>query len=191
MANAVRGRFSADEVLRYYIRGLAAFALLRNADIEEGERLAIAEFDGHDYLPQIPSEINWAAISSVGSDRLITFLKQTVWPALDALKPSGVGAMLRRIPSVFDLDRIPGEIAVSARDLVAQTWTHAAIRDVLASEFEETLRTWVEQTRFSGEFATPPALADLMVELVAPRVGARVYDPCFGTGGLLVRAARR
>src|SRR5262249_25451811 len=89
------------------------------------------------------------------------------------------------------LKSIPDEVLVVARNAVGETWMHAADRDVLASEFEQALQTWVERTRFSGEFTTPPSLADLMVELAAPRVGDRVYDPCFGTGGLLVRAARR
>ena len=45
--------------------------------------------------------------------------------------------------------------------------------------------------RFGGEFTTPQPVVDLMVELVDPRPGDRIYDPCFGVGGTLVTAARR
>ncbi|MYH28665.1 MAG: N-6 DNA methylase, partial [Acidobacteria bacterium] len=37
----------------------------------------------------------------------------------------------------------------------------------------------------------PVPVADLMVELANPGPGEKVYDPCFGFGGLLVRIARR
>ena len=42
-----------------------------------------------------------------------------------------------------------------------------------------------------GEFVTPAAVVDLMLDLVAPVPGERVYDPCFGYGGLLAGAIRR
>ena len=54
--------------------------------------------------------------------------------------------------------------------------------------FDERLR---RRRKFIGEFTTPAPVADLMLELVNPRPGDRVYDPCFGFGGLLVGAARR
>ncbi|MDE2905856.1 MAG: N-6 DNA methylase, partial [Acidobacteriota bacterium] len=45
--------------------------------------------------------------------------------------------------------------------------------------------------RFAGRFTTPVPVADLMLELVAPRPGETIYDPCFGFGGFLLGAARR
>ena len=54
------------------------------------------------------------------------------------------------------------------------------------------LRIFVdEQGRLAGEFVTPEPVAALMLELADPRPGDRVYDPCFGFGGLLAGAARR
>ena len=38
---------------------------------------------------------------------------------------------------------------------------------------------------------TMPPLATLMVELLDPKPGGRIYDPCFGTGGLLATAVRK
>ena len=45
--------------------------------------------------------------------------------------------------------------------------------------------------KFSGESTTPAAVADLMLELARPGPSEKVYDPCFGFGGLLLAAARR
>jgi type I restriction enzyme M protein len=44
--------------------------------------------------------------------------------------------------------------------------------------------------RRGGQYYTPTSVADLLVALAAPVEGALVYDPCCGTGGLLVAAAR-
>ena len=42
-----------------------------------------------------------------------------------------------------------------------------------------------------GEYTTPALVADLMLELANPVPGERVYDPCFGFGGLLLGIAQR
>lgn len=61
--------------------------------------------------------------------------------------------------------------------------------------FEELLRQCWHRRDFEGEYFTPPDLADLMVHLVHPDRGgpgqgrpATVYEPCCGTGRLLLAA---
>jgi len=44
---------------------------------------------------------------------------------------------------------------------------------------------------FLGEYGTPEIVIQMMTELVDPKPGDRIYDPCFGTGGLLLACARR
>ncbi|MGW6289806.1 N-6 DNA methylase [Streptomyces sp. NPDC055107] len=39
-----------------------------------------------------------------------------------------------------------------------------------------------------GEFYTPRAVSRMMVELARPTAGMRVYDPCVGSGGMLIHA---
>jgi len=191
LSNRLRSNAIEGAVARDYLLALAIFTLLKHADIEDGERQAIAEFDGNEYGRQMPSELSWAVISSIDSAILRSSLVSKVWPILKTLSPSEITSPLRRFAAALDVNVIDESVLTTARGVVADLWTHAGGRDVLAKVFEQALRTWIEQTRFSGEFTTPAALADLMVELAAPRVGDRVYDPCFGTGGLLVRAARR
>jgi hypothetical protein len=40
----------------------------------------------------------------------------------------------------------------------------------------------------AGEYHTPPRVVDLMVQLLAPTAGSRIYDPTCGTGSLLLGA---
>ena len=50
---------------------------------------------------------------------------------------------------------------------------------------------WQAAGTFIGRFTTPPQVADLMLELVGPRPGETIYDPCFGFGEFVVGTARR
>ena len=51
----------------------------------------------------------------------------------------------------------------------------------------DELLTLVFETQ-KGEFRTPPAIAKLMAGLADPQPGDHIYDPCFGTAGLLTAA---
>ncbi|RCW47210.1 type I restriction enzyme M protein [Halopolyspora algeriensis] len=51
--------------------------------------------------------------------------------------------------------------------------------------FEFLLERLATTDRFHGEFHTPYSVVRTMVELVEPRTGERIHDPCCGTGSLL------
>lgn len=56
--------------------------------------------------------------------------------------------------------------------------------------FEVMFERAAAQDRRSGELATPPGLAELMVRLASPQPHMDVYDPACRIGGLLTRSAR-
>ena len=65
-------------------------------------------------------------------------------------------------------------------------------RRLAADVYEEAVRFMVHRHGESvGQFVTPAPVVDLMVALANPAPGEKVYDPCFGFGGLLVEALRR
>jgi type I restriction enzyme M protein len=65
-------------------------------------------------------------------------------------------------------------------------------RQVAAGAFDAAVRVAVHHNgRHAGEYITPSRVADLMLDLVKPKPSDKIYDPCFGFGGLLVGAARR
>ncbi len=60
--------------------------------------------------------------------------------------------------------------------------------DILGRAYEYLLRKFAEgQGQSAGEFFTPPEVAWVMAYSVAPKEGESVYDPCCGSGGLLVK----
>jgi type I restriction enzyme M protein len=64
--------------------------------------------------------------------------------------------------------------------------------DILGRAYEYLLRKFAEgQGQSAGEFYTPREVAVLMAQLLNPTPGQTVYDPCCGSGGLLIKCHLR
>jgi type I restriction enzyme M protein len=64
--------------------------------------------------------------------------------------------------------------------------------DILGRAYEYLLRKFAEGSgQSAGEFYTPKEVAILMSRIVNPKEGEEVYDPCLGSGGLLIKAYLR
>jgi type I restriction enzyme M protein len=62
-------------------------------------------------------------------------------------------------------------------------------RDLLGSAYEYLVYMFAESAgKKGGEFYTPRDVVSLMVRLVDPGEGQRIYDPCCGSGGMLIYA---
>jgi len=60
--------------------------------------------------------------------------------------------------------------------------------DFLGRAYEYLLRKFAEgQGQSAGEFFTPKEVGILMAKIMSPRQGEEVYDPCCGSGGLLIK----
>ena len=59
--------------------------------------------------------------------------------------------------------------------------------DMLGSAYEYLIKQFADSAgKKGGEFYTPRDVVRLMVRLLQPRQGMRIYDPCVGSGGMLV-----
>ena len=64
--------------------------------------------------------------------------------------------------------------------------------DILGRAYEYLLRKFAEsQGQSAGEFYTPPEVAIVMARILDPKPGETVYDPCCGSGGLLIKCHLR
>ena len=61
--------------------------------------------------------------------------------------------------------------------------------DILGQAYEYLIKKFADATnKKAGEFYTPRAVVALMVKVLAPREGEKIYDPACGTGGMLLEA---
>lgn len=59
-----------------------------------------------------------------------------------------------------------------------------------ANSYQSLILRMVNESGRSGEYVTPSAIVQLMVERLSPTDGKSIYDPACGTGGLLIESAR-
>ena len=134
------------------------------------------------------------------------------WPCLRDELHHGVGDGLNRAlaaledtnPSLegvlghIDFNRRVGNTTVSDRkwrDLI-EHFSRYRLRDedfefpdLLGAAYEYLIRDFADSAgKKGGEFYTPRPVVRLMVRLVDPREGMAVYDPCSGSGGMLIYA---
>jgi len=61
--------------------------------------------------------------------------------------------------------------------------------DILGRAYEYLIRKFAEgQGQSAGEFYTPREVAILIARIIGPEPGMEVYDPCCGSGGLLIKS---
>ncbi len=64
-------------------------------------------------------------------------------------------------------------------------------RDVIGDAYEYLIGKFAADSgKKGGEFYTPPEVSTLLAKIVAPQSGDRIYDPCCGSGSLLIRVAK-
>ena len=61
--------------------------------------------------------------------------------------------------------------------------------DLLGAAYEYLVKEFADSAgKKGGEFYTPRAVVRMMVRLVKPGEAMSVYDPCSGSGGMLIHA---
>jgi type I restriction enzyme M protein len=167
----------------------AALVFLRWADFEEAEREAIAAFEDVDFEPKVPSRFRWCDLQErpFEPERMIRQLLVAVRHFANSRNQMIASAAHQAVPAIDKLSRIPAEaFARMVEWLAHQPFETPADRRAIRDVLDEVLRSNTD--RFAGEYFTPPQIAALMVEIVGPRQGESVYDPCFGFAGLLTTA---
>jgi type I restriction enzyme M protein len=62
--------------------------------------------------------------------------------------------------------------------------------DLLGAAYEYLIGEFADSAgKKGGEFYTPRPVVRMMVRLMRPKEGARIYDPCSGSGGMLILSA--
>jgi type I restriction enzyme M protein len=172
---------------------LAALLILRWAAYDEAEYEEHATLVGKPFIPRLPSSLRILAwqrrdidgiISSIEGFRHDTRRGHDVAPAqYIAMAMSVLQGELRRArqltrDTAFLLAQFPFQSPKDFENLA----------EIIEALIEKALTF---KDRYAGEFITPLPIVKLMVELAEPLPGDRVYDPCFGMGGLLVAAAMK
>jgi type I restriction enzyme M protein len=106
----------------------------------------------------------------------------------------GDDALAQRFRRIFDNVRNYSRRGVSFAKVVQQVdklhFSDQTDVIVLSEIYEDLLkRVAADSAGYAGEFYTQRHIIRAMVEVVQPKAGETIYDPCFGTAGFLGEAA--
>ena len=191
-----------------YIFG--ALFLKRASDVFDEERLQVIEgqialgrsqaeaerrADDPDFYSDaffVPAEARWPRLRDELHHRVGDGLNK----ALAALEEANES--LEGVLQHIDFNRRVGTTTVTDRkwrDLIGH-FSKYRLRnedfefpDLLGAAYEYLIRDFADSAgKKGGEFYTPRPVVQLMVRLVDPQQGMAVYDPCSGSGGMLIYA---
>jgi len=78
------------------------------------------------------------------------------------------------------------EILRQLVELFSSRGLHRVSPDILGDAYEWVLRYFAPQKAKEGEVYTPREVIKLLVKILDPEPGESVYDPAFGSGGMLI-----
>ena len=206
-ADILRGTMDAAEY-RDFI--LVLMFLKRVNDEYEVARAAIAA-EGKDpdqwrYYSKrgvlfVPEDARWRKLAGVTRDVATSSLD----PALRALAEQEGNENLAGLFDHVNFNRIGGGPAAgAAAGTLADTRLSELVEhfgrislrgedfefpDMIGAAYEYLIKDFADSAGSKGgEFYTPRAVVRLMVELARPKESHRIYDPCVGSGGMLIHA---
>jgi type I restriction enzyme M protein len=168
---------------------------LKVFDQREDDWQRNAEIRGEIFVSPLPSRFrwrNWAAFKKGKSESapsdLIAFVNNELFPELKNLKV-GKSPVRRVIRQVFEDSNNymkSGSLMLGVIEKLneAINFHDFTTQQNLGDIYEQILND-LRAAGNAGEFYTPRALTQVMVELINPQLGETVMDPACGTGGFL------
>jgi type I restriction enzyme M protein len=146
------------------------------------------------YKSPLPKHLRWSAWASdeegITGDALLDFINNTLLPKLKTL-PAGTDPMAGLVRNVFEDANNYMKKGTLMRQVINKIngidFNASDDRHMFGDIYEKLLKD-LQSAGNAGEFYTPRAVTQFIVEQVNPRLGETVLDPACGTGGFLVCA---
>ncbi len=196
LQNIMRGDDLSGTV--QYLKQMIWMIFLKIYDAQE-EKWELLE---DNYVSIIPDELkwrNWAVDQNDGKaltgDELIKFVNDTLIGGLKKLEvnentPKRHLIVWQMFQDASNFMKNGTKLRQMINELNQSDFTNATETHQFGDMYESMLKDLQESKRDGGEFYTPRALTDFIVEKVDPRLGEKVADFACGTGGFLVSALK-
>jgi type I restriction enzyme M protein len=147
------------------------------------------------YEPAVPAALQWRSWAAneegLTGDDLINFVNNELFPKLRALPPTGPNPRTLIAKEAFEDSYNYMKSGTLLRQVVNKIngidFNTRSDRHQFNDLYEKLLRD-LQSAGNSGEYYTPRALTEFIVEMVDPQLGELVFDPACGTGGFLANS---
>ncbi|SOC01039.1 type I restriction enzyme M protein [Alloalcanivorax xenomutans] len=153
---------------------------------QQAEALADDE-DEYDKTFYVPATARWNALKDLKHDIGAELNKAT--EAIEEYNPSLEGVLV-----TIDFNIKNKLTDKKLRDLLSHFSRHRLRNedfersDLLGTAYEYLIKKFADSAgKKGGEFYTPSEVVQLLVSLLKPHAGMRIYDPTAGSGGMLVQ----
>jgi type I restriction enzyme M protein len=181
---------------RNYVEQLAWMFFLKAFDEAETRLESEAEFADKQYTRRLDGKYRWSKWSEMKDhDAMLDFVdgrtEGKLWHKLENLGEDALGQRFARIfSSVRNYCRRGSSFARVVGQVNRLHFSDETDVIVLSELYEGLLKdVAADSAGYAGEFYTQRHIIRAMVEVVRPKLGDKVYDPCFGTAGFLGEAA--
>lgn len=149
-----------------------------------------------DYRSPLPPRLRWSAWAAdeegITGEALLDFVNNSLLPELQLLSGGGDG-MAGLIRMTFEDANNYMKNGTLMRQVINKVngidFNASGDRHMFGDIYEKLLRD-LQSAGNAGEFYTPRAVTQFIVDQVNPRLGERILDPACGTGGFLTCALR-
>jgi type I restriction enzyme M protein len=147
------------------------------------------------YKSPIPTDLHWRSWAAndegITGDALINFVNNELFPRLKNLNISAddrLGIIIRNIFDGTNNYMKSGTTFRQAINKLNEVDFNSSKEHHLFNQIYEEVLQGLAAKKDTGEFYTPRAVTQFIVDMVNPQLGERISDPACGTGGFLVCA---
>ncbi|WHX92019.1 type I restriction-modification system subunit M [Peribacillus simplex] len=145
-----------------------------------------------DYQSPIPEELRWENWASdeegMTGDELLNFINNQLFPGLKELpdvEPGTRGHIVREVFADSYNYMKSGTLIRQVVNKINEMDFNSSEDRHLFNDFYESFLKDLQSAGNAGEFYTPRAVTQFMVDMTNPQLGEKVLDPATGTGGFL------
>ena len=151
------------------------------------------EAQDNSYCSPIPNHLrwrNWAISRELTGEDLVTFINNELFKGLKNLgpyeeKPSLPAVICSVFEDAYNYMR-SGYLIKQVLDKINDDIHFTSIKDrhLFGDIYEKILKD-LQSAGNAGEFYTPRAITEFIIDMIDPKLGEKILDPACGTGGFL------